>query len=197
MTDTGQSSLRLAQREVARGRILAAARAAFIEEGIAETSIEEIALRAGLARATLYRHFTGKEGLLLGMLAEDWDRQAALYARVPPAATLDARSVRAWLRRLVDATQARRDSLLLYSTLIGRGPDMVERLSGQRQRLVDVLGGRIPAFADPEPRRRIEAMMLVMEIDRFSAFAGWEITASETAIATDIVADRFIAFARS
>ncbi|WP_375398846.1 TetR/AcrR family transcriptional regulator [uncultured Sphingomonas sp.] len=194
MTNLVQPSLRTAQREVVRSRILAAARAAFIETGIAETSIDDIATRAGLARATLYRHFTGREGLLLGMLDEDWDRQVKLYARVPPAAVLDAQTARAWLRRLLHATQARRDSLRLYATMIGRGADMIGRLARQRQRLVDALGEQLSVFADQDPRLRIEAMLTVMEIEQYCVYAGGEVTPAETEIATDIVADHFLAF---
>lgn len=194
--NAAQPSLRIAQRDLARGRILAAARAAFVENGLAEASIDDIATRAGVGRATLYRYFTGKDGLLLGLLDENWDRQVALYARVPSAATLDAQSVRDWLRRLIGATQARRDSLRLYSAMIGRGADMIDRMAEQRRRLADALSEQLPIFADPTPRRRIEAMLLIMEIERFCAYAGREIAAAETEIATDIVTDRFIAFAR-
>ncbi|WP_017586477.1 TetR/AcrR family transcriptional regulator [Nocardiopsis ganjiahuensis] len=52
-----------------RRRILEAARAAFAEKGI-EVSMTEIAQRAGVGIATLYRHFPAKEELITGTFSE-------------------------------------------------------------------------------------------------------------------------------
>ncbi|MGW3647525.1 TetR/AcrR family transcriptional regulator [Streptomyces sp. NPDC000878] len=46
-----------------RARILAAAQEMFVEQG-PEASLDEIARRAGIGNATLYRHFPGREALL-------------------------------------------------------------------------------------------------------------------------------------
>ncbi len=195
---TGPASdigVRAVQREMVRGRILAAARAAFIAGGIAEPSIDDIATRAGLGRATVYRHFTGKDGLLVGLIVEDWDRQAALYARVPPAGELDMASVRRWLRRLVQATQARRESLPLYSAALVQDSGMGERIAAQRRRLVAVLGDAVPAFVDSDPRRRVEAVLLVTAIEQFCAYAAGDVTAAEIDFGTEIVAEQVVGFA--
>jgi AcrR family transcriptional regulator len=52
-----------------RGRILAVARAAFAAEGL-DVPIREIARRAGVGPATVYRHFRTKEALLTEAFAE-------------------------------------------------------------------------------------------------------------------------------
>lgn len=49
--------------EVIRGRILAAAREAFLEKGYAETSIGEIARGAGVSPSTVYNYYTGKQAI--------------------------------------------------------------------------------------------------------------------------------------
>jgi AcrR family transcriptional regulator len=57
-----------AQRESPRRRqILAAARDAFLQFGFAKTSIDDIARRAGISRALVYRTFRNKEALLQGV----------------------------------------------------------------------------------------------------------------------------------
>ncbi|MCS7476852.1 TetR/AcrR family transcriptional regulator [Umezawaea endophytica] len=61
-----------------RDRILDAARATFAEEGL-DVSLREIARRAGVGAATLYRHFETKEALATAVLAE---RMAACAAVV-------------------------------------------------------------------------------------------------------------------
>ena len=48
-----------------RERILLSALALFAERGIAATSLDEVARRAGVTRVTVYRHFVDKENLTL------------------------------------------------------------------------------------------------------------------------------------
>jgi AcrR family transcriptional regulator len=50
----------------ARERLQSAALALFVENGFAETTVAQIAERAGLNRATFFRHFTDKREVLFG-----------------------------------------------------------------------------------------------------------------------------------
>jgi AcrR family transcriptional regulator len=54
-------------------RISQAALALFVEKGVAETTVRDIAAAAGVAEGTLYRHFTGKDDLA-------WELYAANFA---------------------------------------------------------------------------------------------------------------------
>ena len=191
---TDSSSLRAAQREMAQGRILAAARAAFAAEGVTDASIDSIARRAGVGRATVYRHFSGKEALLIGLLEEDWDRQVVLFQRLGGEDDLDIDAISAWLRRLVRAMQARREVLSLYSAVLHQLGDMSNRLARQRARLVAALGGRISAFADPDPVNRVAATLLVMQVEQFCAYAAGYASEEEIEIATGLVAGRVLEF---
>ena len=186
-------SLRTAQREMVQGRILAAARAVFTSNGVAEGSIDAIAQRAGVGRATVYRHFPGRDALLLGLVEEDWDRQAGLYARLGRDGDPDTEAVVAWLRLLVRATRARRDSMRLYSAVLSELSDMADRLAAHRVRLLKALGEHVAAFADPPQRRWVEAMLLVMQIEQFSVYA---LGAAEpdVEVATELVAARLLEF---
>ena len=188
------SSLRTAQREMAQARILSAARAVFTTQGVAEASIDAVAERAGVGRATVYRHFSGKDVLLLGLMEEDWDRQASLFARLGRDADPDAQGVAGWLRLLVRATRARRDSMRLYSTVLGELADMTDRLAAHRMRLVVALGEHVAAFADPAPRQRVEATLLVMQIEQFCAYAALIGAEQDVQIATELVTARILEF---
>lgn len=70
MTSTGQarrrynSDGRRAQARATRGRILETARALFIEQGYAGTSIAQIAAAAGVSAPTVFAGFTSKVNLL-------------------------------------------------------------------------------------------------------------------------------------
>jgi AcrR family transcriptional regulator len=79
-----------------RDKILAAARAAFAQPG-ADASMAEIARRAGVGMATLYRNFPGRRELLEALYADEVETLCAAADAVDgetPGARLDA-----WLRR--------------------------------------------------------------------------------------------------
>ncbi len=66
-------------REDRRASILRAAAAAFARSGFADTSMNDVAIEAGVTRVLLYRHFESKEALyravldqILQLLDESW-----------------------------------------------------------------------------------------------------------------------------
>lgn len=65
--------------ERSRSLILDAADAAFREQGFANTSVEEIALRAGLTRKTVYNLFSSKEEIALRIIARVEAEPEPLY----------------------------------------------------------------------------------------------------------------------
>ncbi|WP_436535990.1 TetR/AcrR family transcriptional regulator [Actinoplanes sp. HUAS TT8] len=79
----------------ARARLLDTAARIFYAEGIRAVGIDRIVAEAQVTRATLYRHFPGKEELVLAYLS-DIDQSirgqtdAALSAGLPPADTIRA-----------------------------------------------------------------------------------------------------------
>jgi AcrR family transcriptional regulator len=80
-------------------RLLAAAREAFTEADT-QTSLEDIARRAGVGIGTLYRHFPTRQILIEAVYVDQVEalsRSARDVAGLPPWEAL-----KAWLRRLVD-----------------------------------------------------------------------------------------------
>jgi AcrR family transcriptional regulator len=55
-----------------KSKISQAALALFVEKGVAETTVRDIAGAAGLAEGTLYRHFTGKDDLAWELYATNF-----------------------------------------------------------------------------------------------------------------------------
>ncbi|MGW4807102.1 TetR/AcrR family transcriptional regulator [Kitasatospora sp. NPDC004272] len=67
----------------ARARLMATAERLFYEEGVRAVGVERILREAGVGRASLYRHFPGKDDLLVAVLTErDRNWRAWLAARV-------------------------------------------------------------------------------------------------------------------
>jgi AcrR family transcriptional regulator len=84
-----------------REQLLAAALETFTERGADDTSLEEIARRAGVGIGTLYRHFPGRTALLEAVYTDQvaglCQRAGELIASEPPGAALVA-----WMREMVE-----------------------------------------------------------------------------------------------
>lgn len=65
-----------------RERIVATARALFVERGYASVSMQQIADATGLRKASLYHHFKSKEELLAEVMAAEMDRVLVDFAEV-------------------------------------------------------------------------------------------------------------------
>jgi AcrR family transcriptional regulator len=102
MTDTtAQARHGRPRSEKARRAILAAAIELLLERGLHSMSMDDVAARAGVSKATIYRWWPSKELLALDALATEW-------ATPKPAAERDTGSLRGdllarfrpWLRQL-------------------------------------------------------------------------------------------------
>jgi AcrR family transcriptional regulator len=105
-------------------RLLTAARELLDEAG-AEVPLDEVAKRAGVGNATLYRHFPTRGDLLVAVYADEVERLVRLGACPPPGDPVDA--LFAWLDAFVDHVATKR-ALALAAT---EGP------TGRRTELFD------------------------------------------------------------
>ncbi len=64
-------SLKEKQRQEREDLIIQAAEEVLLAKGYYETSMDEIAARVGIAKGTIYKHFPGKEDLVLGIFKRD------------------------------------------------------------------------------------------------------------------------------
>ena len=98
-----------------RERILAAAVTLFANQGFDATSVNEVVVRAGVAKGALYHHFASKDDLLYEVYRELVERQSAglteiLGRRLPPAQAL-----RELIADLVATTAARAREAKVFS----------------------------------------------------------------------------------
>ncbi len=106
MTRTYRKSRRAEAQDETRARIVRATTELHVEQGVATTSYPDVAARAGVGPATVYRHFPTMESLVEACGAHFWD---AIDAPTPERAAaafagLDSRAER--LKRLVDELDA-------------------------------------------------------------------------------------------
>jgi AcrR family transcriptional regulator len=107
-------SLREAQREFTRNRLIAAAKAAFEEKGYVDVTIEDIVDPAGASRATFYLYFPSKVAILQAIMGELDAEGTGILAifEANPDTTVDG--LLAWLRKSV---QFYEDHKLLFRAL--------------------------------------------------------------------------------
>lgn len=70
-TPTEATARRTRRKDARPGELLAAALDLFVEKGFAATRVEEVALRAGVSKGTLFLYFTSKEELFKAVVREN------------------------------------------------------------------------------------------------------------------------------
>jgi AcrR family transcriptional regulator len=128
-----------------RATILDAARDAFAETGYHETSLDSIAVRAGVSKALLYEHFSSKRELYVAMLeihvAELIERIAGAIADAEPGEP----RMRAGLEAFFGFVEERRGTWrIMFSN--ATDPDVAVRLD----RLRDQVAGAIAQLMSEE-----------------------------------------------
>ena len=109
---TENVSRRLAAR---RAAIVAAARGAASEGGLAALQIEPVAAKAGIAAGTVYRYFPGKADLVSALLGEISEAEIGALRRAAAAAPGPLSALAAAI--MTFAARALRDRRLLYATI--------------------------------------------------------------------------------
>ncbi len=146
------------QKALRRRAILDAAAELFVEKGFEPAALSDIARRAGMAKANLYRYFESKESIFFELYREDlaeWIEEAE--RRLEPlagsgdvevaAGTLaDSLAERARLINLIAMSAAALERNVSLSSLVAFKLELVAFL----KRLVGVLGAALPGREEEE-----------------------------------------------
>ncbi len=177
----GGSRLRQARRT--RAALLAAARAAFSENGYAGASLDDIATRAGFTKGALYGHFASKDDLFLALLAEHAATTTSGWAEALPAGTGIA-EIRALSADLAATVHQERDWALAtteFSIHAARHPELAaqrrEAIRKAAAELTDTLQRAVgepidAAAAAPAVMALVDGMFLMSAIDPDVDLAG-------------------------
>ena len=154
----------------ARGRLEQAALELYSERGFEQTTVAEIATRAGLTERTFFRHFADKREVLFGGAAvlQEFLVSAVVGAR-GSAAPIDA--IAAALEAVGVLFEERRDSAMRRQTVIAANAELQERelikLASLASATAEALRGR--GVTDPAAGLAAEAGIAVFKI----AFERW------------------------
>jgi AcrR family transcriptional regulator len=110
----------------ARGRLQVAALELFAERGFEQTTVAEIANRAGLAERTFFRHFADKREVLFGGAGAFEERfQSAVNAAPPSFSAIDA--IGHALELVAAEFPVQRDAARLRQAVITANTELQER----------------------------------------------------------------------
>ncbi|MFE5243541.1 MULTISPECIES: TetR family transcriptional regulator [unclassified Streptomyces] len=154
----------------ARGRLEQAALELYGERGFEQTTVKEIAKRAGLTERTFFRHFADKREVLFPGDSPLRELLVGAVADAPAsAAPIDA--VAAALEAVSGLFQERRELARQRQTVIAAHPELQERelikLASLSSGLAEAL--RLRGVTEPAASLAAEAGMAVFRI----AFARW------------------------
>jgi AcrR family transcriptional regulator len=139
--------------ETTSAAIAAAALAEFIAFGYRRTSVESIAHRAEMSRATIYKHWSGKDELFRALAARLHDEQLAAMHAVADNASLDietrlVRLLQARFGRLVKLTAASANATELYDSHGRLCGDIAQDAERRAERLITAVLRRAVAAGE-------------------------------------------------
>jgi AcrR family transcriptional regulator len=154
----------------ARGRLAKAAMELYAERGFDQTTVAEIAARAGLTERTFFRHFADKREVLFYGMEMLQDLLARAVADAPASATpMDA--VGAALESAGAMLQENPDRVMLRDAIVSGHPDLRERELIKLAAFASALAGALRDRGTPEPAASLaaETGIAVFRV----AFARW------------------------
>ncbi|MCJ2185517.1 TetR/AcrR family transcriptional regulator [Novosphingobium beihaiensis] len=171
MTETTLPSRKASRPKVKPtiARIRASARKVFYDKGFFPASVEEIAEKAGVSRATVYLYYRSKDEMLLDLMRQDLEYQLEIYAELVTVKRLSLTAVRKWLLRLRGEQDERRNSLNLFWAGANLQTDILDPVFRHHDNIIATLGRRFAGFdldALPRAARELQRtkcyMMLFM-----------------------------------
>jgi AcrR family transcriptional regulator len=164
----------------ARGRLERAALELYSERGFEQTTVAEIAARAGLTERTFFRHFADKREVLFGGAGSLQDFLVTTLAATPDSvAPIDA--VGAAFEAASVLLEERREYSGLRQAIIAANMDLLERELVKLATLSAALAGtlRQRGVADPAASLTAEAGVAIFKI----AFGRWVSDTSHQSLA--------------
>ena len=172
---------RAEERDETRQRILKATMQLHDEQGVAATSFVQIAERAGVGAATVYRHFPRLGDLVMACGAHVWqemrppvpDDAAALFAGIE--------TMRGRLERLVDELDAFYERGALRLGLAARDREMVPELDGFLNAVEAGVAALVRAAlaGTPLPESAIRTALGLTSFPVWTAFSRLDLAAAE------------------
>lgn len=175
MTDPAATTLREAQKQLTRQRLLDAAQHVFETVGYSAATIDDIARASGASRATFYLHFGSKLDVFRELSAALVDEAAAYYARLDEVLAGSRRDLRGWMDEAVEWFERHRALLPAVDEAAAVEPEIANQGVGS----LDVFAESMPEYlkawpADRQDEARLRVALLVIQLSGF--FRAWALS---------------------
>jgi AcrR family transcriptional regulator len=160
--------LRQAHRDLTRSRIRNAARDLFYEQHYDTTTMDDIALAAGLRRQTLYLHYKDKAEILTDIIADYGPKAKAFMATLPgPKPSLE--ELHAWVGEVTNFVARERAPLSVLLEVRRTSKAHMRMLENLTNEMLAGLGENNPPFrkaaeAQSPAMPRARAILLLREL---------------------------------
>jgi AcrR family transcriptional regulator len=163
-------SVREEQKKLTRERLLDAAVEVFAQRSALDVNMDDIAKAAGVARATVYAHFTKKSDMVLALAQRQYEQADEVYSELAAIPEWTRATIRTWLEGLEarwrEQALAIRALTLAGPTMAGAGVDAAHerylaRLADDRERW----------HAVPPAQARQRVLMALGQIESFFSAA--------------------------
>lgn len=159
-----------------RSKIIEAARDLFVERGFHHTSVEDIAAKAGVSRATCYCQFKSKNGILDAVIADAQGRApVTLRSRIRHPATLPRPADNLW-GLIGDICLIWEQDRGLFRKVMALGEvdpgvrEVMENREMERSHAVDAISHRL--MARYQRRATVEALWALTSFPVFDSIRG-------------------------
>lgn len=159
----------LSKRLQTRRKIALAAQEEYSEVGYQTSTVERIAARAGVSRATFYTHFSSKVEAFteLWSVHIDDDLINLLHGLNEVAREPERGALRVWLDHALTVWEKHGDLLELTTKIVALEPSTTEPWMKQNVRAVETVTNYLARFSPAElPVARIRLGMLLLQLDR-------------------------------
>lgn len=176
------------QKQDSRHRILQAAKEVLSETPYAAMRVEDVIARAGISRATFYKHFDSKFAIGRALHAEFSPRLYAHYDLLLDYNDPTEAQLIDWVQRLVDLYRREKDLIVTFAHMLAIEPEFHPIMIDIIRQTEDRWAERLPAFRVPGSnmpdamRARIESRLLLRQLNDFCyevAIFDWPIDVEE------------------
>lgn len=188
---------------VTLAKIRAAAREIFYDKGLDDASVEEIAQKSGLSRATIYLYFRSKEDMLLDMLQEDVSYHTRKYDSLAAMKPVSKAAIKRWLAEYAEAVNELRPRVNLFFTAAARKSNLHVNAIEHRETIIATLGARFKGFdleaLAPAERvaQRVKCYMMILLIEQVPATFSTTPAAPKLENGLDVLASVLLHFLRT
>jgi AcrR family transcriptional regulator len=155
----------------ARGRLEEAAMALYAECGFENTTVAEIAERAGVTERTFFRHFADKREVLFGGADMLLERIVAAVTDAPPAVT-PIEAAATGLETAATLIQSRPEFSRRRQAIINSSPELQERELIKLASMANTLAGTLRARGVPDATAGLTAEIAIAVFK--TAFERWQ-----------------------